>query len=580
MKNVLNGIGITKKAGIGSALVMEESKATAYTAHSGSATEETEIYMQAVRRFVSDTKKRSEELAGTVGYETVADILNSHIGLVCDVQFDEDVRNLLASSKETAMSAVSKVCDNYIDMFSHMDNEVLKLRAEDFSDIKRQLVEILTRTSDDSYGTQGDLDNSLQDASKVVIVARNLQPSQTAGLDREKVAGIVTECGSATSHAAILVRAKGIPAVFGVCDATRLVHDGDIVVVDGINECVYINPEENVVNELSGEPECLSEKESELMKYAEAEVYADDKTKVHTMINIDCVDEIKDAMHTACDGVGLFRTEYLFMNRNEAPSVARQFEIYKTAAERCRGKILTIRLIDVGGDKQVPYMTRSMEDNPALGLRGIRLAMAKDSVLKDQLRAILMASAYGHIRIMIPMVSCISELRYVKNAVVDIKNRLADEHIAYDGSIKTGIMVETPSAVMMADVLAKEADFFSIGTNDLTQYMMASDRGNASVGYLSRVYAPAVLRAIKRVIDCGTDAGIDVSMCGEAAGDAYLTALLLGMGLRSFSMSETALPNIKKVMLDTDIDEAKALWSRVADMKTADEVYQVLSKCG
>lgn len=579
MKNVLNGIGITKKAGIGSALVLEESKEPEYIVHSGSVSEETGIYMQAVRRFVSDTKKMSDELVGTVGYETAADILNSHIGLVCDVQFDEDVRNLIVNSKETAVSAVSKVCDNYIDIFSHMDNEVLKLRAEDFSDIKRQLVEILTRTYDDSYGTQGDVNSSAQNASKVVIVARDLQPSQTAGLDKDKVAGIVTECGSTTSHVAILVRAKGIPAVFGVSDATRLVLDGDIVVVDGINECVYINPEENAVNELGDKMERLSEKESELMKYAEVKVYADDKTRVHTMINIDCVEEIKDAWHNVCDGVGLFRTEYLFMNRNEAPSVAKQFEIYKTAAERCKGKILTIRLIDVGGDKQVPYMTQSIEDNPALGLRGIRLAMAKDSVLKDQLRAILMASAYGHIRIMLPMVSCISELRYVKNVIEDIKHKLANEHIAYDEFIKTGIMVETPSAVMMADVLAKEADFFSIGTNDLTQYMMASDRGNASVGYLSKVYAPAVLRAIKRVIDCGTDAGIEVSMCGEAAGDAYLTALLLGMGLRSFSMSEAALPNIKKAMLDTDIDEAKALWLRVADMKTADEVYQVLSKC-
>ena len=401
---------------------------------------------------------------------------------------------------------------------------------------------------------------------------------KTAGIVKENVAGIVTGMGGVTSHSAILSRALEIPAVLSVKDVMKKVKSGMIIAVDGNRGIAVMDADEKTVAEYEEKRnEHLKNKEA-LKEYIGKDTKTADGISVELFGNIGRPEETKKVLECDGEGIGLFRTEFLFMDNDSLPDEEKQFEAYKAAAEAMGDREIIIRTLDIGGDKEIPYMGLSKEDNPFLGYRAVRYCLDHKDIYSSQLRAILRASAYGHIKIMVPLVTCVEEIRSVKKIIEEIKVRLDSEGIAYDKAIETGVMIETPSASEIADLLAKEADFFSIGTNDLTQYTMAVDRGNPMVSYLYSVYQPSVIRSLKRIINAANKAGIKVGMCGEAASDVLLTPILIAFGLNEFSVSPVSILKTRKNIGSWTMEEAKKVAERVLLMDTAEEIEDFLKK--
>ena len=412
-----------------------------------------------------------------------------------------------------------------------------------------------------------------------VIVAKDLTPSMTAGINPQNVVGIVTELGGRTSHSAILARALEIPAVVAVNGFLNQVKNGDEIVLDGSEGDVYVNPQTEVRAEYQSRQEAFLKEKKELEQYIGKPTVTRDGISVELVANIGKPEDIDKVLQYDGEGVGLFRTEFLFMDRNSMPTEDEQFEAYKKAAVAMNGKPVIIRTLDIGGDKEIPYMGLEKDENPFLGYRAVRFCLdRKEDIYRPQLRALLRASAFGNIKIMVPLVTCIDELREVKAIVADLKKELEEAGIAYKKDIQVGIMVETAAASLMADVFAREADFFSIGTNDLTQYTMSVDRGNDKVSYLYSPLNPAVLRSIKRIITCGREAGIMVGMCGEAASDPLLIPLLLAFGLNEFSMSASAILKSRKLITGYSIDELQAVADQAMSFATEKEVAEFMKK--
>ena len=560
------GIAGSEGIGIGTVVLIEEHEINIETKRVEETGAEIERLQNAIEKFVADTNVMAEKMDITVGKKD-ADILRGHIQMLQDPMIEEQISALIISEKITAEMAVDQVLEQTAEMFSQIPDELLQQRATDFRDIKTRMLKILLGIED--------VDIS-QVPAGTVIVARDLTPSMTAGINPENIEGILTEVGGRTSHSAILARAMEVPAVLSIENICSIVKNGDKVVLDGTSGEAILNPDDETVEKFKKMYSDYQNEKALLKEYAGKPSQTKDGVKVELVCNIGKPADANKAVECDGEGIGLFRTEFLFMDRGSMPTEEEQFEAYKEVAEKMKGKPVIIRTLDIGGDKDVPYLGLEHEDNPFLGFRAIRYCLQRKDIYEIQLKALLRASAFGKIKIMVPLVTGVDELRQVKAMIKDIMAELDKEGVAYNKNIEVGVMMETPAACMMADALAKEAAFFSIGTNDLTGYTMAVDRGNAKVAYLYSTYNPAVLRAIKRIIECGKKEGIMVGMCGEAAADSKLIPLLLAFGLDEFSVSATSVLKTRKTISDCTMDECKALADKVMACVTEEEVLEIL----
>lgn len=559
---MMRGTNASAGIGLGKAVILKEAEIVIKRVTVDDREAEQKRFQDALAVFIENTEKLAEDMATRIG-EKEAEILIGQSFMMQDPELTGAIEGAIANEGTNTEAAVEDVCNTYADIFASMDDELMQQRATDLRDIKTRIQKILlgveeVNISDVPEGT--------------VIVARDLTPSVTAGIRPERVSGIVTELGGRTSHSAILARALEIPAVVAVEGLTAAVKDGDQIVLDGSEGIVYVNPEDCVVAEYEAKRETYLKEKKELEKYIGQPSVTKDGITVELVGNIGKPEDVEKVLQYDGEGVGLFRTEFLFMDRTAMPTEDEQFEAYQKAAIMMKGKPVIIRTLDIGGDKEIPYMGLTKEDNPFLGYRAIRFCLDRTDIYRIQLRALLRASAFGNIRIMIPLVTSIEEYRGAKALIEELKGELDREGIAYNKDIQVGIMVETPAASLIADLFAKEADFFSIGTNDLTQYTMAVDRGNGKVSYLYSTFHPAVLRSIRHIISCGREAGIMVGMCGEAASDPNMIPLLLAFGLNEFSMSASAILSSRKLITNYSVKELQAVAEKALSLSTAQEV--------
>ena len=565
---MFKGIAGSEGIGIGRVVIIEEHEAVIEDKTITDVDAEIQRVQSAIEKFVNVTTEMADKMEATVGAKD-ADILRGHIMLLRDPTIEEQIVALIRSEKVTAEKALDQVLEQTAELFAQIPDELLQQRATDFRDIKTRIVKILLGIEE--------LDISAVPAG-TVLVAKDLTPSMTAGIVPENIAGVLTEVGGRTSHSAILARAMEIPAVLSIEGICSQVKNGDMVVLDGTRGEAIVNPDEAAVSEYEKKLEEYKKDKELLKKYTGKPTVSKDGTKAELVCNIGKPEDAKKVVECDGEGIGLFRTEFLFMDRDSLPTEEEQFEAYKSVAETLAGKPVIIRTLDIGGDKEIPYLGLEKEDNPFLGFRAIRFCLQRKDIYETQLKALVRASAFGKIKVMVPLVTGVDELRQVKAMIADIMKEYDAAGVAYNKDLEVGVMMETPAACLMADVLAKEAAFFSIGTNDLTGYTMAVDRGNAKVAYLYSAYNPAVLRAIKRIIECGKKEGIMVGMCGEAAADEKLIPLLLAFGLDEFSVSATSVLRTRKTISECDIKECRELADRVMKCVTEEEVLAQLTK--
>lgn len=563
----MKGTGASAGYGIGKVQIISESELKIKNRIVEDMTAEKQRFNDAVDRFCSDTNALADKTEAQIG-KTEADIIRGHVFMISDPYMKSEIEKLIDGG-QCAERAVETICDMFAQMFSASGDELTMQRASDVSDIKESLLKILLGVDSVDIASL---------PSGTVIVARDLTPSMTVGINRENVVGIITETGGKTSHSAILARALQIPAVLSADNAVNELENGDTVIIDGTSGEIFVNPDDETLNKYTNlRNEYLAEQEKLKAFIGKPTLTKDGKT-VELVCNIGSSDEAKTVIDNDGEGVGLFRTEFLFMDKKCVPSEDEQFEVYKKAALTLKGKPLIVRTLDVGGDKDIPYLGMKKEENPFLGFRAIRYCLKNRKLYADQLHALLRASAFGDIRIMVPMVTCIDELRDVKSMVREIMTQLDSDGIPYNKDIKIGVMIETPAAMLAADILAKEADFFSIGTNDLTQYIMAVDRGNPDVSYLYSAFNPSVLRAIDIIIKAAHRGGIPVGMCGEAASDERMIPLLVAMGLDEFSITPTAVLKTRKVIAEQSHDDLQNMLSRALKANSAEEVEKIVSE--
>ncbi len=559
------GIAGSSGYGVGKVVIISDAKPEYENRTITDTDAEIKRYDDAVAAFTEKTHAMAEAMKESVG-EHNAEILEGHILLLTDPGMDEITKGAIMSGT-CAEAAFESTCDMFAGMFQMADDELTRQRATDIGDIKVRMLKILTGTPDM---------NISEVPAGTILVAEDLTPSMTAGIVKENVAGIITAVGGKTSHSAILARALEIPAVLSVDGIVDKVSDGMTAVVDGCDGICILDPSQEEIEKYQAKREKYLSDKALLEVYRGKDTVTADGVKVHLYGNIGNPEDAKQV--AACDGegVGLFRTEFLFMGVSELPSEEEQFQAYKAAAETMEGREVIIRTLDVGGDKDIPYLGLEKEDNPFLGFRAVRYCLQNKDSYRVQLRALLRASAFGDIKIMVPLVTCVDEIRSVKALVKKLMAELDAENIAYNKDIQVGVMIETPAASLIADLLAKEADFFSIGTNDLTQYTMAVDRGNAKVAYLYSSYNPAVLRSMKNIIEAANAAGIMVGMCGEAAADPLLIPLLISFGLGEFSVSATSVLATRGTIAKWSKAEADELTAKALSLATETEVAELL----
>lgn len=561
---MLKGVNASEGIGIGKVMLIEEVSLDYEKKQITDTQAEIDRYRKVFDAYCEKTEKQAENIKNTIG-EKEADIILGHLLMLKDPAMSSSIEGNISSGC-CAEDAVAQVCDMFIGVFSMADDELTKQRASDVEDIKNGLITMLLGKEEVDIASA---------PSGTVLVAKDLTPSMTSCIVKENIVGIVTEVGGKTSHSAILARAMEIPAVLSVPNVMETFENGQEIIVDGSHGEVIENPSDGEIAIYREKTIEYKKEKEELKKFIGKETITADGVKVELCCNIGKPDDADAVLSKDGEGVGLFRTEFLYMDSSSIPTEEEQFEAYKKTVLKLGDKPLIIRTLDVGGDKDIPYLGLSKEDNPFMGFRAVRYCLHREDVYKPQLRALLRASAFGNIKIMIPLVTCIDEVREVKAMIENIKAELDSENIAYNKDIQVGIMVETPAASLIADLLAEEADFFSIGTNDLTGYTMAVDRGNADVAYLYSAFQPAVLRSIKKIIEDGKD--IMVGMCGEAAADPLLIPLLLAFGLDEFSVSATSVLKTRKIISQWTIDEAKEVANKALTLKTESEVVEYLT---
>ncbi len=530
---------------------------------------------QEVSRFLTGRAKASEQLeaiktkAGETFGEEKEAIFEGHIMLLEDEELEQEIIALIKDDLASADAAAYTVIEGQAKALEELDDEYLKERAADVRDIGKRLLQNILGMPIVDLG-------SIQD--EVILVATDLTPSETAQLNLDKVLGFITDLGGRTSHTSIMARSLELPAIVGTSDVTKQVKNDDYLILDAVNNKIYVNPTADVIDQLKAAQNQYITEKNDLAKLKDLPAITLDGHQVEVCANIGTVRDVAGAERNGAEGVGLYRTEFLFMDRDSLPTEDEQFQAYKAVAEAMGSQAVIVRTMDIGGDKDLPYMNLPKEENPFLGWRAIRIAMDRREILHAQLRAILRASAFGKLRIMFPMIISVEEVRDLKGEIETLKAQLREEGKAFDESIEVGVMVETPAAAVIAHHLAKEVDFFSIGTNDLTQYTLAVDRGNELISHLYNPMSPSVLGLIKQVIDASHAEGKWTGMCGELAGDERATLLLLGMGLDEFSMSAISIPRIKKIIRNTNFEDVKALAAQALAQPTAQDLMNCVNK--
>lgn len=563
---MLKGINASEGIGIGKVMLIEEVNLEYEKKKITDTHAEIERYRKAFEAFCEKTEKQAENIKNTVG-EKEAEILLGHLLMIKDPGMSSSIEGNI-SNGSCAEEAVEQVCDMFIGIFSMADDELTKQRASDIEDIKTGLISTLLGKEEVDIASA---------PAGTVLVAKDLTPSMTSCIVKENIVGIVTEIGGKTSHSAILARAMEIPAVLSVDKASQILKNGDEIIVDGSHGEVIENPSVGEISAYKDKTLLFKKEKEELKKFLGKETVTSDGVKVELCCNIGKPDDADAVISKTGEGVGLFRTEFLYMDSTSQPSEDEQFEAYKKTVLKLGDKPLIIRTLDVGGDKDIPYLGLNKEDNPFMGFRAVRYCLNRPDIYKPQLRALLRASAFGNIKIMVPLVTCLEEFTGVKAMINEIMADLDNEGIPYNKDIEIGVMIETPAAAVIADVLAQEADFFSIGTNDLTGYTMAVDRGNPDVAYLYSPFQPAVLRMIKKTIEDGNANHIPVGMCGEAAADPLLIPILLAFGLDEFSVSATSVLKTRKIISLWSKKEALEVAKKAMTLKTEKEVVEYLT---
>ncbi len=503
-----------------------------------------------------------------LGAEEAA-IFGAHLLVVNDPELIAPMKQKIADEKVNAAFALQEVSSMFVTMFESMDNDYMNERAADIKDVsKRILAHIL--------GVK--IPNPSAINERVIVVANDLTPSDTAQLNRDFVLGFTTDIGGRTSHSAIMARSLEIPAVVGTKEATQTIEDGMMVIVDGLSGDVLVNPDDETIAHYEQQAKAFSEQQKEWAKLVNEPSVSADGHHVELAANIGTPEDLESVVRNGGEGVGLYRTEFLYMGRDALPTEDEQFTAYRAVLEGMSGKPVVVRTLDIGGDKKLPYLPLAEELNPFLGHRAIRLCLERTDIFRTQLRALLRASTYGNLKIMFPMIATLQEFREAKALLEEEKANLLAEGVQVAEQIEVGIMVEIPSTAVMADTFAKEVDFFSIGTNDLIQYTMAADRMNEQVSYLYQPYNPAILRLIKMVIDAAHKEGKWAGMCGEMAGDEFAVPLLLGLGLDEFSMSATSILKTRTLLQSLNKVELEELATRALDEATADDVLAMVQQ--
>ena len=563
------GVGAAEGIGIGVAKVVREQNVEVVKKTVSDSETEVNNFMRVLDITKAETEEMSKALEKNASAKE-AEILFGHIMLMSDPMLVDEIVNRIKGESVCAEYVIEEVCNQYAAVFASMDDELMQQRATDMIDIKTRLIKKVlgienTDLSKLPYGS--------------ILVAKDLTPSMTAGLNPDNVLGIVTQFGGKTSHSAILARALEIPAVVGLSNLPEDTSDDTDILLDGESGEVIILPTDNEKSDYENKKKKYDANKEVLKKYRELPSISKDGKKVEIAGNIGSPEDAKKVIENGGEGIGLFRTEFLFMDRDCMPTEEEQFESYKEVATAMEGKPVIIRTLDIGGDKEIPYMGIVQDENPFLGYRAIRLCLdRKDDIYIPQLRALLRASAFGNIKIMLPLITSMDEIREAKALICDIKKELDEKNIAYNKNIEVGIMVETAAASLLADIFAKEVDFFSIGTNDLIQYTMSVDRGNVKIAGLYSPFSPAVLRSINRIITEGKKAGIMVGMCGEAAADPLLIPVLLAWGMDEFSMSASSILKSRQIISGCDSKDLKAKVDKVLEMSTESEIKEYLKK--
>ncbi|NNU95307.1 phosphoenolpyruvate--protein phosphotransferase [Anoxybacillus sp. EFIL] len=528
-----------------------------------------------VSRFQQALAKAKEELKAIQAHalkelgEDKAAIFSAHLLVLSDPELVQAVEQKIEQERVNAEFALHDVASMFIAMFEAMDNEYMKERAADIRDVtKRVLAHLLGVT----------ISNPSMVTEEVVVIAEDLTPSDTAQLNRKYVKGFTTDIGGRTSHSAIMARSMEIPAVVGTKEATATIQNGDIVIIDGLDGEVIVNPTGEIIAQYEQKRAAFAAQKAEWAKLVHEQTTTKDGHHVELAANIGTPNDVEGVLANGAEGIGLYRTEFLYMGRNELPTEEEQFEAYKTVLEKMEGKPVVVRTLDIGGDKELPYLDLPKEMNPFLGFRAIRLCLDMQQMFRTQLRALLRASVYGNLKVMFPMIATLDEFRQAKAILLEEKEKLVAEGVPVSDEIEVGMMVEIPAAAVLADQFAKEVDFFSIGTNDLIQYTMASDRMNERVSYLYQPYNPAILRLIYNVIEAAHKEGKWVGMCGEMAGEQLAVPILLAFGLDEFSMSATSILRVRSQLKKLSKQEAEQVKNHILSLATADEVVRFVKE--
>lgn len=564
---MFQGVNASEGIGIGTVMCAVDPDLS-FEPHDVDDTEaEKKRYADALAVFCEKTQAQADHMKEAVG-ENEAEIMAGHIVLAQDPGMTDAINTAIdgGTCAEKALVDTSTMFEN---MFLSMDDEMFRLRAADIADIRTGILAEL-------LGVKV-VDLSVLPENTVVVV-HDLTPSMTATIDKPHVAGIVTETGGRTSHSAIIARALEIPAVLSVANSCSALIDGTTAIVDGTKGVVIAEPEEDVLSEYTQKAKEFAEEKAALEAFRGQKTVTADGIEKILACNIGSPDDVANALEHDAEAIGLFRSEFLFMDSAELPSEEDQFNAYRKVASALKGAPVIIRTLDVGGDKAIPYLKMEEEENPFMGYRAVRYCLDNPEQYKVQLRALLRASAFGDVKIMIPLVTCVEEVRAVKALVEECKQELTHEGRKFNEDIEVGIMVETPAASLIADKLAQEADFFSIGTNDLIGYTMCADRGNDKISNLYQVYYPAVLRSLKNIIESGAKAGIMVGMCGEAAADPLLEPVLISFGLEEFSMSAPSILRARKTISQWTKAECDELAEKVLAVSTAEEAKKILEE--
>ena len=500
-----------------------------------------------------------------------AQVFEAHLMVLSDPELVGQVKDAITSQKVNAEHALKEVSDMFISIFAGMeDNPYMQERAADIRDVSKRILANLLGVKIPSPATIKD---------EVVVVAGDLTPSDTAQLNRKYVKAFVTDIGGRTSHSAIMARSLEIPAIVGTKEITSLAKDGDLIIIDGLSGDVFLNPSEEVVTEYRAKAEAFAAQQAEWEKLKDADTFTKDGHQVELAANIGTPKDLEGVIHNGAEGVGLYRTEFLYMDSHDMPTEEDQFEAYKAVLEGMNGKPVVVRTMDIGGDKELPYLPLPHEMNPFLGYRAIRISLNEPEMFRTQLRALLRASVYGKLRIMFPMIATLNDFRGAKALLLEEKAKLVAEGVAVSDDIQVGIMIEIPAAAVLAHQFAKEVDFFSIGTNDLIQYTMAADRMNERVSYLYQPYNPSILTLIKHVIDSAHKEGKWAGMCGEMAGDQTAVPLLVGLGLDEFSMSASSVLKTRSLISKLTLEDMKALADKaINECATVQEVEALVEE--